>query len=95
MATSQTATQTTSNTQSPSTSGGGIVGWRDANLSVGGLDLSGIGAHRSSASSTSGDITLGDRIIGGQKSSWSFGLVKIMTIFAGVVILLKVWKGKK
>lgn len=95
MATSQSATTNTSNSGGMTTTGGGLVGWRDANLSVGGFDLSGIGSDRSSVSSRSGDITSGDRIIGGQKTSFKFGIVKILVLIAGVAVITKILKGKK
>ena len=94
MANNQSATQTTTNSGGTSNSTGGIVGWRDANLSVGGFDLSGIGSSRSSA--TSGNITTGDRIIGAVKNkSFQFGIVKMMAVIAGVAIVVKILKGKK
>ena len=64
--------------------------WRDTYL--GGLDLSNLGAATSRA--TSGAVTTGDRIIGGQKSSRQFGLVKILAVFAGVAILYRIYKRK-
>ncbi len=95
MANNQSATTQTSNSGGSSNSSG-VVGWRDANLSVGGLDFSGIGAHRSSASATSGNIEVGDRILGGGKSgSLQLGIVKILAIGALIAIVVKIWKGKK
>ena len=75
--------------------GAGTVGQgvgRDVNSSIGGLDFSGIGAATSSA--TSGAVTVGDRILGGTKSSRQYGLVKILAIVAGAAILLKLYKKK-
>lgn len=95
MANNQSATQTTTNSGGTSNSTGGVVGWRDANLSVGGLDFSGIGSDNSRASATSGNITTGDRIIGGYKTGFKIGLVKILAIGALVAIVVKIWKGKK
>lgn len=87
-----------SNTQSNQNQGqgAGSVGQgvgRDVNASIGGLDLSKIGSATSSA--TSGAVTVGDRIFGGNKSSRQFGLVKILALFAGAAILLKIYKKKK
>lgn len=88
----QTASQTTTNSGGTTNTGGGIVGWRDANLSIGGFDLSGFG----SSSAKSGDISTGDRILGGnKKESLKFGLVKMLAVLAGVAIIFKIWKGKK
>jgi len=73
--------------------GAGQVGQgvgRDVNASIGGLDLSGIGAATSSA--TSGAVTVGDRIIGGTSARRQYGLVKILAVIAGAYILLKVYK---
>lgn len=62
--------------------------FRDVNASIGGLDLlNGVGAATSSA--TSGAVTVGDRIFGGNKSKRQFGIVKIMALFAGAAILYK------
>lgn len=75
--------------------GAGTVGQgvgRDVNSSIGGLDLSSIGAATSSA--TSGAVTVGDRIIGGTKSSRQYGIVKILALIAGAAILLKLYKKK-
>lgn len=74
--------------------GSGIVGWRDAYTTLGAVDmLNNFGAATSSA--TSGAVTVGDRIIGGTKSSRQFGLVKILAIGATVAILLKLYKKMK
>ena len=75
--------------------GAGTVGQgvgRDVNASIGGLDLSNLGAATSSA--TSGAVTVGDRILGGSRASRQFGLVKILAIFAGAAILFKLYKKK-
>lgn len=87
MATSGTATTNTSN------SGGSNAGvLRDVNASIGALDfLNNFGASTSSA--TTGAVTLGDKIIGGNKSDRQFGLVQTLAIIAGVVIVVKLWKG--
>lgn len=70
--------------------------WRDINASIGGLDLSGFmegfGSARSSATSTSGAVNVGDTILGGNKSRRQFGLVKILALFAGAAVLLKLYK---
>lgn len=96
MAKNQSATTTTSNSGGSTQTGGGLVGWRDANLSVGGLDFSGIGADSSRSSATSGNIEVGDRIIGGGKSGGlQLGLVKILAIGALIAIVVKIWKGSK
>lgn len=76
--------------------GAGTVGQgigRDVNASLGGLDLSHIGAATSSA--TSGAVTVGDRILGGTKASRQFGLVKILALSAATAILLKLYKKKR
>ena len=73
--------------------GAGTVGQgvgRDVNASIGGLDLSNLGAATSSA--TSGAVTVGDRIIGGNKSSRQYGIVKILAFVAGAAILYKLYK---
>ena len=75
--------------------GAGSVGQgigRDVNASIGVLDLSNLGAATSSA--TSGAVTVGDRILGGTKSSRQFGLVKILAFIAGAAILYKLYKKK-
>lgn len=69
---------------------GNLVGWRDANNSIGSLFGD---SGRSSA--TSGNITTGDRIIGGQKSGLKIGIVKILAFGALVAIALKILKGSK
>lgn len=94
MANNQSATQTTTNSGGSSNSSG-VVGFRDANLSVGGLDFSGIASDSSRASATSGNIEVGDRILGGGKGSLQLGLVKILAIGALVAIVVKIWKGGK
>lgn len=80
--------------------GAGTVGQgvgRDVNASIGGFDLSefmkGFGA--SSATSTSGAVTVGDRILGGTKSSRQFGIVKILALFAGAAVLFRLYKKMK
>lgn len=73
--------------------GAGTVGQgigRDVNASIGGLDLSNLGAATSSA--TSGAVTVGDRIFGGTKSTRQFGIVKILALVAGAAILYKLYK---
>lgn len=73
--------------------GSGIVGFRDAYTNLGAMELlNNLGASTSSA--TSGNITTGDRIIGGSKG-FKIGLVKILAFGALVAIVLKIWKGKK
>lgn len=75
--------------------GAGTVGQgigRDVNASIGGLDLSNLGAATSSA--TSGAVTVGDRILGGTRSSRQFGIVKILALVAGAAILYKLYKKK-
>lgn len=80
--------------QQLTSSGGGasgnLVGWRDANNSIGSLFGD---SGRSSA--TSGNITTGDRIIGGTKQGFKLGLVKILAVGALVAIVVKIWKGGK
>lgn len=69
---------------------GNLVGWRDANNAIGDLF-----SDSSKASASSGNITVGDVIMGGTKKSLEFGLVKILAILAGLAIVVKIWKGKK
>ena len=71
------------------TGGSGVVGWRDAYTTLGALDFS------TPATSTSGAVTVGDRILGGNKSSRQLGLVKILALFAGAVVLLRIYKKMK
>lgn len=74
--------------------GSGVVGWRDAYTNLGAMELlNNLGASTSSA--TSGNISYGDRIIGGSKKNFQFGLVKMLAFGALVAIVLKIWKGKK
>ena len=92
---SGSSTQNVNSAQSPSS---GVL--RDINASLGALDfqpnfLNGLNSSTSSATSTSGAVTLGDRILGGNKSSRQFGLVKILTLIAGAAILLKIYKKTK
>ena len=95
----------TSSEQSNQNSGyGGTVGQgigRDVNASIGIGDItlpnlsgafSNFGTATSSA--TSGAVTVGDRILGGTKSTRQFGLVKILALVAGVAILYKLYKKK-
>lgn len=73
--------------------GSGIVGWRDAYTNLGAMELlNNLGASTSSA--TSGNITTGDRIIGGSKGL-KIGLVKLLCVLSFGVIVFKIWKGKK
>lgn len=96
MATQQTTEQTNQNSgQGAGTVGQGVG--RDVNISASLLgigdimpDLSNLGA--STATSTSGAVTVGDRIMGGEKRQ--FGLVKILAIVAGVAIFIKLLKKK-
>lgn len=83
--------------QTGGTGGSGVVGFRDAYTTLGALDLSNImrdfGAAHSSA--TSGAVTVGDRILGGKKSSRQFGIVKILALFAGAAVLFRLYKKMK
>ena len=66
--------------------------FRDVNASLGALDaLNNFGASTSAA--TSGAVTTGDRIIGGQKRQ--FGIVKILTLFAAAAVLVKLYRESK
>lgn len=69
---------------------GNLVGWRDANNSIGSLF-----GDAGTPSATGGNITTGDRIIGGGSKGFQLGIVKILTIGAVVAIVLKLWKGGK
>lgn len=72
---------------------GSLVGWRDAYTTLGAAELlNNFGAATSSA--TSGAVTVGDRILGGSKSSRQFGLVKILALAAAGAVLLKLYKKK-
>ena len=66
---------------------------RDVNASLGGLDLLN-GLNSASSSATSGAVTVGDRILGGNKAKRQFGIVKILVLFAGAAILYKIVKKK-
>ena len=68
---------------------GNLVGWRDANNSIGSLF-----GDAGTPTATSGNITTGDRIIGGSKG-FQLGIVKILAIGALVAIVVKLWKGGK
>ena len=75
--------------------GAGSVGQgigRDVNASIGGLDLSNLGAATSSA--TSGAVTVGDKVLGGTSSKRQLGLVKILALIAGAAVLIKLWNKK-
>lgn len=92
MAEKQSAEQTVSNSGGENKTSG--VFGRDLNTTIGGFDLAGmlssIGAATSS--STSGAVTVGDRIVGGTRSSRQLGLVKVMVMIAGAAILFKIFK---
>lgn len=80
------------NSGGSSTTQGNLVGWRDANNSIGSM----FGDSGLTPTATAGNITLGDRILGGtSKSSLKFGIVKILVLLAGVAIVVKILKGKK
>lgn len=83
--------------QTGGSGGSGVVGWRDAYTTLGALDLSNImrdfGA--ASATSTSGAVTVGDRILGGNKASRQLGLIKIIALFAGAAVLFRLYKKMK
>ena len=82
-----TTSQTTDNQNSMSS---GF--FRDVNASLGSLDLlNNFGAATSSA--TSGAVEVGDKIVGGSKQQ--LGIIKILAVFAGVAILLKIYQGLK
>lgn len=70
------------------------VALRDMNASFG-LDMTGMLSDfgASSATSTSGAVTVGDRILGGS-SKRQFGLVKILAVVAGIAIFIKIFKSK-
>lgn len=77
--------------QTGGSGGSGIVGWRDAYTTLGALDFS----TPSTANATSGYVTVGDRIIGGNKSSRQFGIVKFLTFFALTAVAYKIYKSSK
>lgn len=89
----------TEQTNQNSGQGAGNVGQgvgRDVNASIGLIgditpDLSNLAA--STATSTSGAVTVGDRILGGS-SKRQFGLVKILAVVAGIAIFIKIFKSK-
>ena len=67
---------TSTNNASGETSNNAIVGWRDANTTLGALDM-----FNASASSTTGDIILGD-VISGHANTGGVGLAKTFLIAA-------------
>lgn len=89
MAAGNTSSQNT-NTTGGTSSNVGEVALRDLNSSIGGFDLSNFGAATSSA--TSGAVTTGDRILGGNQGKRQFGIVKMLALFAGAAILIKLYK---
>lgn len=100
------AQDTSSQTNQNSGQGAGSVGQgigRDVNASLGKLEIApdltnflrDFGAAHSAATSTSGAVNVGDRIIGGNKSSRQFGIVKILALFAGAAVLLRLYKKMK
>lgn len=85
---SQNASQ---NTQSTGSNAGTL--FRDVNASASlGEFLNNFNASTSSA--TSGNITIGDKIIGGQKSAKTqFSILKILTIAGIGLVAYKIYKG--
>lgn len=79
-------------TQQTSSTGSNTGYFRDVNASASlGEFLNNFNASTSSA--TSGNITVGDKIIGGQKSAQAqFSILKILVIVAGAGILLKLYQ---
>lgn len=77
--------------QTGGSGGSGIVGLRDAYTTLGALDFS----TPSTANATSGYVTVGDRIIGGNKASRQFGIVKFLTFFALTAVAYKIYKSSK
>ena len=77
--------------QTGGSGGSGIVGWRDAYTTLGALDFS----TPSTANATSGYVTVGDRIIGGNKASRQFGIVKFLAFFALTAVAYKIYKSSK
>ena len=80
---------TMNNSNSGDTDNNAIVGWRDANTSVGAMDLFG-----SSATAEGGEIILGD-VVSGQANSSKFGLFKTLLFVAGSVVGFYIWKKVK
>ena len=80
----------TQQTSSQGSTGGTL--FRDVNASASlGEFLNNFNASTSSADS--GHITVGDKIIGGQKSAQAqFSILKMLVIIAGAGILLKLYK---
>lgn len=71
--------------------GSGVVGFRDAYATLGALDFS----TPSAATATSGYVTIGDRILGGNKSSRQFGIVKFLAFFALAAVAYKIYRKNK
>lgn len=100
------AQDTSSQYNQNSGQGAGSVGQgvgRDVNASLGKLEIApdlsnfmrDFGSAKSAATSTSGAVTVGDRIIGGNKSSRQFGIVKILALFGACALLFKLYKKMK
>lgn len=86
------AIQDVLNSGGSNSTSGNLVGWRDANAS---LSVGSLFGDSGRSSATSGDIKVGDRIIGGSSQGFKIGLVKMLAMGALVAIVLKIWKGKK
>lgn len=77
---------TSTDNASGETNNNAIVGWRDANTTLGALDL----LNASSGSST-GDIILGD-VISGQSNSGKVGIFKLLLLAAAGLIGYYIYK---
>lgn len=77
---------TSTDNASGETNNNAIVGWRDANTTVGALDM-----FNASASSSTGDIILGD-VISGQSNSGKVGLFKLLLIAAVGLVGFYIYK---
>lgn len=78
-----------SSVQTNQNSGYGGGAFRDVNASLGAFDFG-----SSSATSTSGDISIGD-VVSGQTAGVKIGLVKTIMLFGALILVIKTLKGKK
>ncbi|MGN1091201.1 MAG: hypothetical protein ACI4RJ_01740 [Alphaproteobacteria bacterium] len=79
---------TNTDNASGETANNSIVGWRDANATVGALDMFNTS---SSASASTGDIILGD-VISGQSNSGKIGLFKLLLLTGAGLFGFYLWK---
>lgn len=77
---------TSTDQASGETNNNAIVGWRDANTTLGAVDM-----FNASSSSSTGDIILGD-VISGQSNSGGVGLFKMLLIATAGLIGFYIYK---